>query len=247
MMSGRSWSSMRAISSLRASFFFLRRLSWRASVRPDSSSALMALSRSRCSCLSLSNVARSSRISSLSMDAPAPRCALRGQAKYHGESRAAQGFWHEVALTTHGPEVGQGDAPTRLWTLDKTSPICHNVPALDQLSRRSEYGARRTSCGVVRKASSTGSENRGRDEPADGRRSQNHRAETPKAASQGRNRTAQASDEPLGRDELRLRGTEVASNHRGDLPRSACAESTLFREYASADLTKVNEAAARAR
>jgi hypothetical protein len=27
----------------------------------------------------------------------------------------------------------------------------------------------------------------------------------------------------------------------------ACAESTLFREYASADLTKVNEAAARAR
>ena len=31
MMSGRSWSSMRAISSLRKSFFFLSRLSWRAS------------------------------------------------------------------------------------------------------------------------------------------------------------------------------------------------------------------------
>ena len=26
----------------------------------------------------------------------------------------------------HMPEVGQGDALTRVWTLDKTSPICHN-------------------------------------------------------------------------------------------------------------------------
>src|SRR5262245_5565287 len=117
MMSGRSWSSMRAISSLRASFFFLRRLSWRASARPDSSKALMALSRSRCSCLSLSSVARSSRISSLSIGRPLLLASLRDGPKYRGEPAAAQG------LGAICQEVKRSD-----WRAegDKSLPICHN-------------------------------------------------------------------------------------------------------------------------
>src|SRR6476620_2428338 len=100
----------------------------------------MAPSRSRCSCLSLSNVARSSRISSLSMDAPAPCCALRGQAKYHGESEAAQGFWHGVALPGAWARSGPGRRPDTGVDIRQIVSDLSQSTVLDQLSRRSEYG-----------------------------------------------------------------------------------------------------------
>jgi hypothetical protein len=115
---------MRAISSLRKSFFFLSRLSWRASALPDYSSALMALSRSRCSCFSLSSVVRSSRISSLSMGRPLllvlPLGTVKSIAAIKGARKAlGKAVWRKSPAV----DLAQGVTGDRRPGLDKTPPI----------------------------------------------------------------------------------------------------------------------------